>query len=207
MEFGVFVLMSLAIIITPGSDVALVTKNTLTHGKRGGIITVLGITAGVVVHILAAALGISAIIAQSAMLFTVIKYIGAVYLVYLGIQSLRSLRNKASRSEPAGQESEPAHGLSSFRQGLLSNVFNPKVAIFFLTFLPQFITTTETAFSQILLMGSTYAVLGIVWLFIYVWLIEAMRTFFRKPAAHKAMQGVTGTMLVAMGVTLALDKR
>jgi RhtB (resistance to homoserine/threonine) family protein len=207
MEYTVFVLMSLALIITPGADVALVTKNTLTYGKKGGMATVFGITAGIVVHMLAAALGISAIIAQSALLFTVVKYIGAVYLVYLGIQSFLSLRKKEQQPEAEVRPSDRENVPSGFRQGLLSNVLNPKVAIFFLTFLPQFVTSKESAFSQIVMMGSTYAVLGLIWLFIYIWLIEAMRTMFRKPATIKAFQGITGAMLITMGVKLALEKQ
>jgi RhtB (resistance to homoserine/threonine) family protein len=205
--YTVFVLMSLALIITPGADVALVTKNTLSHGKKGGMAAVFGITAGVLVHMLAAALGISAIIAQSALLFEIVRYIGACYLVFLGVQSLISLRKGRHQADTTGNKNETQNAPSGFRQGLLSNVLNPKVAVFFLTFLPQFVNPAENTFSQIFLMGITYAVLGLLWLTLYIWLIDAMRTMFHKPATQKTFQGITGTLLIAMGLKLAMEDR
>lgn len=204
-NYWLFVIMSLALVITPGADVALVTKNTLSLGKRGGLATVFGITAGTLVHMLAAALGISAIIAQSAALFEIIKYIGAIYLIYLGIQSLLSLRRSSplAHMEDGGRK----NSRSGFCQGLVSNVFNPKVAIFFLTFLPQFIVPGEHNLMQIVIMGLTHAVLGIIWLTIYIYLINAMRSLFQRSSTHKLFQGVTGTMLLGMGIKLALEKR
>lgn len=204
-NYWLFVIMSLALIIMPGADVALVTKNTLTLGKRGGMATVFGITAGTLVHMLAAALGISAIIAQSAALFEIIKYIGAIYLIYLGVQSLLSLRKSAPL--PPVVENGRKNSGSGFAQGLVSNVFNPKVAIFFLTFLPQFIVPGEHNLMQILIMGVTHAVLGVIWLTIYIYLIDAMRSLFQSQATHKVFQGVTGTMLLGLGIKLALEKR
>lgn len=203
-HYLVFVVMSLVLIITPGADVALVTKNTLSSGKKGGIATVLGVNTGILVHMLAAALGISAIIAKSAMLFDIIKYAGAIYLIYLGIQSLLSLRK--GNAAFAVSTAEEQKKTSGFYQGLITNVFNPKVALFFLTFLPQFIDRSESALPQIILMGLTYAVLGIIWLILYVHLIHSMRSLFQSKTTHKVFQGVTGTLLTGLGIKLALEK-
>jgi RhtB (resistance to homoserine/threonine) family protein len=204
-NYLLFVAMAMLLIITPGADFALVTKNTLTYGKKGGMATALGISAGILVHTLAAALGISAILAQSALLFEIVKYAGAAYLIYLGIQSLWSVKKTAPKTEK--KEETPLSGRSAFSHGLLTNVLNPKVAIFFLTFLPQFVDPNEYVFGQIIGMGVTYAVLGFLWLFFYTVLLQSLRSLFQRPATYQVLQGFTGLAMIGMGVKLALEKR
>jgi RhtB (resistance to homoserine/threonine) family protein len=204
-NYLLFVAMAMLLIITPGADFALVTKNTLTYGKKGGMATALGISAGILVHTLAAALGISAILAQSALLFEIVKYAGAAYLIYLGIQSLWSVKKTVPKTEK--KEETPLSGRSAFSHGLLTNVLNPKVAIFFLTFLPQFVDPNEYVFGQIIGMGVTYAVLGFLWLFFYTVLLQSLRSLFQRPATYQVLQGFTGLAMIGMGVKLALEKR
>ncbi|NGQ96863.1 LysE family translocator [Brevibacillus sp. SYP-B805] len=205
-HFGVFMTMAMILIVTPGADVALVTKNTLTHGRRGGMATALGISTGVLVHTLAAALGLSAILAQSAQLFELVKFAGAAYLIYLGIQALLTAR-KTMPPDGTREEASSHSARSTFFQGVLSNVFNPKVAIFFLTFLPQFVSPKGPVFGQIVGMGVTYAVMGTLWLFFYTVLLQSLRGFFQRRETYQALQGITGTAMIGLGIKLALEKR
>lgn len=157
----VFILMSILLIILPGPDTGLVTQNTLTNGKNGGLKTVFGVASGLMIHTLAAVFGLSAILVKSALLFSAFKYIGAIYLIYLGLMSLWALKKKKEVSIEGDKQSLNKNK-SNFRQGFLTNLLNPKVAVFFLTFLPQFLIPGNQPFLQLLAMGFTYTVLTIV---------------------------------------------
>ncbi|UFJ40747.1 LysE family translocator [Brevibacillus humidisoli] len=202
-----YVVMSIVLILTPGVDTALVTRSTIAYGKKGGAATALGITTGVIVHTLFAAFGLSAILAQSAFLYEVVKYIGAAYLIYLGISSLWFARKKQTSSTGAEQQERTYHGSSCFNQGLLTNVLNPKVALFFLTFLPQFVQPGGNTLLQFTLLGVTYAVLAIIWLFVYIYLIDLIRGWLQRPSTQRALEGITGVALLLFGLKLAFDRR
>jgi threonine/homoserine/homoserine lactone efflux protein len=135
-DFWVFAFASLMLNITPGNDMLYVASRSAGQGIRAGIISALGIMTGCLVHILAAVVGISAIIARSATAFDIIKYVGAAYLIYLGV---KSIFNKKESSFLRGEKLQPLSNLKIFTQGVITNVLNPKVALFFLAFLPQFI--------------------------------------------------------------------
>jgi RhtB (resistance to homoserine/threonine) family protein len=203
-SFYLYVMMSIVLILTPGADTMLVTKNTLSHGRWGGGSTALGTATGIMVHSLAAALGLSAILAKSAFLFDIVKYVGAAYLIYLGVSSFQSLRKKASSLEGSPLNSAQRTG---FTQGLVTNVLNPKVAIFFLTFLPQFVDPNQDAFIQMLGMGLTYAILLLIWLFLYVYLLEHVRAWMQRPITQQVFQASTGVMLLLFGIKLAFSHR
>lgn len=205
-QYALFVAASILLILMPGPDTGLVTSNTLSHGKKGGMETVIGITLGLVIHTLSAVVGLSAVIVKSALLFEAFKYIGAVYLLYLGFLSLRSCKNKEHVSLDQDQN-KANKGKSCFRQGFLTNVLNPKVAVFFLTFLPQFVETKYNTFMQFLGMGITYTLLTIVWFFLYIYLIEYIREWMKKPSTQRMLQGATGLVLVMFGIKLAFEKR
>lgn len=205
-HYTLFLVMAVLLILTPGADTGLVTRNTLAYGKSGGGSTALGTSTGILVHTLAASLGLSAILAKSAMMFEVIKYIGAIYLLYLGIVSLIAARK--NKSAPTVAEADiRKNSKSCFRQGVLTNVLNPKVAVFFLTFLPQFLDPARKPFLQLLGMGVTYAVLLVVWLFIYVYFISHIRQWMSKPSVLRSFEGITGFVLIGFGIKLALEKR
>lgn len=138
-QYYFFILMSILLVILPGPDTGLATNNTIIYGKIGGIRTVFGITTGLVIHTSAAVLGLSAIIVKSAFLFSVFKYVGALYLIYLGIMALWTIKNKRTSIDSDPALSNKFQNASCFRQGFLTNLLNPKVAVFFLTFLPQFV--------------------------------------------------------------------
>ncbi|MBO8165490.1 MAG: LysE family translocator [Brevibacillus sp.] len=207
-HYWLFVLMSIVLILTPGPDTALVTKSTLSYGKRGGTATALGVAAGIFVHTLFAALGLSLVLAKSVLLFEIVKYVGAAYLIYLGLTSFRSA--KKHEGEPIHHQVE-AGRLSQrgacFWQGVLSNVFNPKVALFFLTFLPQFVQPEGSTLVQFLVMGVTYAVLGTLWMLVYIYLIDYIRGWLQRPSTQRVLESVTGVALVLFGLKLALERR
>ena len=131
-NFYLFVIMSILLIILPGPDTAIATKNTLTFGKTGGFKTMFGTCCALFIHTLAAIIGLSAIIVKSAILFSVFKYIGAVYLFYLGIKTLWAIKNKGEASATKIIPESKYKNKSCFKQGFLTNILNPKVAIFFL---------------------------------------------------------------------------
>jgi RhtB (resistance to homoserine/threonine) family protein len=204
-NFGLFVIMCILLIILPGPDTAIATKNTLTVGRTGGFKTVLGTCCALLIHTLAAVVGLSAIIVKSAFLFSVFKYFGAVYLVYLGIKTLWALKqNKTTASDiPAESKYE---GKSCFKQGFLTNLLNPKVAVFFLTFLPQFVESGSQSFIPFLIMGITYMLLTALWFLFYIYLLDQIRAFMKKPRTQNVIEGITGTVLIGFGIKLALEK-
>jgi RhtB (resistance to homoserine/threonine) family protein len=204
-DFFTFLILSLFVVMSPGIDTALITKRTIADGRTDGYKMGLGITAGSLVHTFAAAFGLSAILMQSAAAFEIIKYAGAVYLIYLGLSSFISMKKK----KEAGIETEVESDMkkSAFNQGLLSNVLNPKVAMFFLTFLPQFVKTGENASQQLIIMGIIYTLLSISWFFIYVFFINYMREWLMSPKVQRVMDKATGLVLIGFGLKLALDKQ
>jgi RhtB (resistance to homoserine/threonine) family protein len=202
-NFYLFVITCIFLIILPGPDTAIMTKNTLTVGKQGGFKTMMGICCALSIHTLTAIAGLSAIIAKSALLFSIFKYIGAVYLIYLGIKSLWTLRNQETTELVVESKYK---NKSSFRQGFLTNLLNPKIAVFFLTFLPQFVDPGSHTFMPFLILGITYIVLTIVWYLFYIYLLNQISAFMKKPKTQKVIEGITGTILIGFGIKLALEK-
>lgn len=202
-NFYLFVLMSIFLIILPGPDTAIATKNTITVGRSGGLKTALGICCALLIHTSSAVLGLSAIIVKSALLFSIIKYVGAIYLIYLGVKTLWSLKKKEEVNIEMNTINKYKN-TSCFKQGFLTNILNAKVAVFFLTFLPQFVDSGNNTFLQFLIMGITYTILTIIWFLLYVYLINQISTFMKKPKAQNVIEGITGTILIGFGVKLAL---
>ena len=205
-NFYLFVLMCIFLIFLPGPDTALVTKNTLTARRIGGLKTALGICCALLIHTSAAVLGLSAIIVKSALLFSVFKYVGAVYLIYLGVKTLWSLRKKEEAASVEMNTKSQFENTSCFKQGFLTDILNPKVAVFFLTFFPQFVEPGSNTFLPFLIMGITFTVLSAIWLLLYVYLINQISAFMKKPKAQNIIEGITGTILIGFGIKLALEK-
>ncbi|MGR5980121.1 LysE family translocator [Bacillus cereus] len=198
--------MSICLIILPGPDTAMATKNTLIAGKVGGVKTVFGTCIALLIHTLAAVIGLSALIVKSALLFSIFKYVGALYLIYIGIKALLAVRNKEGvDTNDISLNNENKH-TSCFRQGFLTNLLNPKIAVFFLTFLPQFLNPNHNTFIQLLVMGLTYLVLTAFWFAFYIFLIDKISAFMKKPKTQRYIQGLTGIVLIGFGVKLAFEK-
>lgn len=199
-----FVGVATILIILPGADMALITRNTLALGRRRTMSTIAGIGAGCVIHATASAFGLSAILATSATAFSVMKTIGAAYLVWIGIQSIRSAGAPPSPPSAAPQKHL---GVGPFLQGFLTNLLNPKVAIFYLTFLPQFIAPGEPVLKRSFLLASIHIVMGIVWLTAYAWFVDRLGAILTRPRVKAWLERVTGSVLIALGARLAWERR
>jgi RhtB (resistance to homoserine/threonine) family protein len=199
-----FVAVAVLIILTPGPDMALMTRNALAHGRRAALFTGLGITVGLMVWTAASVIGLVAVLAASALAFTVVKLAGAVYLVYLGIRALLSLR------EPPTDDSTEtdAHAMGSpFRQGLLTNLLNPKIAVLFTSLIPQFVEPGPSATLQSLLLATIFVSLGLVWLTTYALIATAAADRLRGPTFRRALSAATGIVMVGLGLRLATEPR
>lgn len=208
-NISVFLIMCILLIILPGPDTAIATKNTLTVSRKGGLQTILGSCGGLLIHTCAAVIGLSAIIVKSAYVFAALKYIGAVYLCYLGIKTLWTLRTIRAQSPEVQDEANMVHKYSHqscFKQGFLTNVTNPKVAVFFLTFLPQFVDGTSGTFLPFLIMGLIYTTLTMLWFVFYVYLLDRISAFMKRPTTKAVIEGLTGAVLIGFGIKLALEK-
>jgi RhtB (resistance to homoserine/threonine) family protein len=200
-QIWLFLSIAILLAVTPGADMALVMRNTLSGGRSAAWQTVLGIEAGVVVHAVASSAGLSVILAQSAAAFTAVKTAGAAYLVWLGVQSIRK-----SRAPAAELAATPATG-SRFLEGLLTDVLNPKVALFFLTFLPQFISPGEPVLQKSLLLAGIHIVISGVWLMMYAQFIAGISGFLGRAGVRRRLEGITGGLLVVVGLRLAFAQR
>lgn len=201
-DFLTFLVLTLFVVMSPGVDTALITKRTITDGRKSGYKMALGITSGSLVHTFAAAFGLSAILLQSAFAFEIVKYVGAIYLIYLGISSFIKRKNQNAHQEADA----PLKRKSAFKQGLLSNVLNPKVAMFFITFLPQFVQSGTDITIQLITMGVIYTFLSITWFFLYVFFINYLREWLMSEKVQNLMEKTTGIVLIGFGVKLALEK-
>ena len=204
-DFLVFAFASLVLNITPGNDMLYVATRSTSQGIKAGITSALGIAGGCIVHLLAAVAGLSVIIANSAAAFNIIKYAGAAYLIYLGIKSFLSKKNKFTINDKV----ESASLSKLFWQGVLTNVLNPKVALFFLAFLPQFIHPEKgnTAL-QILLLGLWFNFSGTVVNSIVAILFGRLGNWLAdKQAFIKWQNKITGLLLVGLGIKVALSSK
>src|SRR5580698_5772857 len=197
-----FFIASLLLNLTPGNDMLYVASRSISQGVKGGVVSALGVFAGCFVHISAAVLGLSIIISKSAYLFQLIKFAGAGYLIYLGVKAflLKPAVNKADE-KPA-----KANYLKLFKQGILTNALNPKVAVFFLSFLPQFINPSSSFFKmQLFILGIWFAVQGTLVLIIVACILGKTKDFFRKnPKVWMIQEKVTGLILIGLGIRIAL---
>lgn len=204
-NFWVFALTGLLLNLTPGNDMLYVIARSSGQGMKAGIISALGIGAGCIVHILAAVVGLSALIAQSALAFDIIKYAGAAYLIYLGMRSVMSKKH----SIKINRDLQKLSYNKIFWQGFITNVLNPKVALFFLAFLPQFINIHEGSTSlQILFLGSWFDVVGTLVNILVALLFGKIGAWLsRSPGFIQWQERITGMILIGLGIKLALSSK
>jgi threonine/homoserine/homoserine lactone efflux protein len=191
------------IIILPGPDMALVLQNGLARGRRAAIETALGINAGLLVWAVAAALGLAALLHASAPAFMLLKLAGAAFLVWLGLRAL----NEARRGSPDASAVPRRRKTSPFRQGFLSNLLNPKIALVFTTLIPQFVDPGDPAVAQTLLLAAIFIVIGLGWLTSYALLVAKVGALLKRSVVRRGLNAVTGTVLTALGVRLAFERR
>jgi len=204
-DYWLFVLAGVLLNLTPGQDTFYILGSSIAQGRRVGVASALGICSGCVVHTLAAAAGLSAILATSATAFTIVKLVGAGYLIYLGIRFILARDQSASISA----HEAPRQAWKAFRQGVVTNVLNPKVALFFLAFLPQFIDpASPTKVAAFIALGLTFIATGTTWcLFLAIAAAPVRRFFAGHPRAYTRLSQAAGTLFVALGVRLAVSER
>jgi threonine/homoserine/homoserine lactone efflux protein len=207
-----FVIVATLLAVTPGADTLLVVRNVLTRGRTAALATVAGIAGGCVVHAVLSAVGVSLILVRSAEAFAALKLCGAAYLIALGVQSVwRWLRSDDRLSvEPAvgpGAASPPSRRLRSFAEGLLTNLLNPKVGIFYLAFLPQFIGPGDAVLGRSLLLAALHIGIGVVWLCVVSLGVGRIRPLVERPLWRARLDGMSGAVLIALGVRLAAARR
>lgn len=196
--------------ITPGADMAVVTRITLVHGKRAAWLASLGIVTGLLCWALASTMGLAALLHASATAYTGFRVVGAAYLIWLGIQSLRGAHGRAGhggvQDVPAVVPAADIGGTAAYRQGLLSNLLNPKVGVFYSTFLPQFIAPGDPVVATSLLLAGIHIIMGVVWLFAYAAMVARAGDVLRRPRVRIQMERLTGAVLVAFGLRLSLER-
>jgi threonine/homoserine/homoserine lactone efflux protein len=195
------------VIITPGPDTALVTKNALMYGRRASIATAFGVVAGLLVWTVAAALGVAAIVHASATAFTVMKLAGAAYLIWLGIQALRAAGRGSSADARAASAGRTLAGRRGFRQGLINDLANPKIAAFFTSLLPQFIDGGHSVLAPLLVLGAIFAALTLTWLIAFALMASKAGGLLTRPRVKAGLDRLTGVVLIGLGLRLATERR
>ena len=198
---GLFVVAAVVLLLTPGPAVLYIVARSVEQGRLAGLVSALGVHVGTLVHVAAAALGVSALLVSSALAFDIVKYLGAVYLVYLGARKL------VGWDEPAGGRALAPRSLRRlFGQGVVVNVLNPKTALFFLAFLPQFVDVARGAVGfQILVLGLIFVALGVMSDGLYAVAAGTAGTWLKRDGRIlRAERYVSGSVFVGLGVTAAL---
>ena len=199
-NFAIFFAASWALVITPGPDIFYVITQGFAHGKKAGVLSAVGVTIGILVHTMFAAFGLALILRTSAIAFLIIKFAGAGYLIYLGVKSI------FDRSEMLIDTSKPStNSKKIFVQGILTNVLNPKVALFFLAFLPQFVNPAQGNIPfQMACLGGFFALFGLIFLLFLGYFSGNIGTWIsKKDGLAKKIKWVTGSILIGLGLKLA----
>jgi threonine/homoserine/homoserine lactone efflux protein len=202
-----FITITLVLTVTPGMDTIIILRNVLRGGKLDGYYTAFGICSGLFVHASISSLGISVILANSVVLFSYMRTAGAFYLIWLGASTIYgAFRNK----QPILLTKKPIENmrvqpLKSFREGITSNVLNPKPAIFYMAFFPQFIGQNDSVFTKSMLLASIQFVIGVSWLIILSHLICRLTYIIEKPSVKKSLDMISGSILVLLGLKLGLE--
>ena len=205
-HYWLFIATAIVLVLTPGQDTFFILGRSLAGGRSAGIAAALGITCGSVIHTLLAALGLSALLATSPSAFMAVKFAGAAYLIYIGV---RALLSRAQGLPGADTRNAGAGDWPAFRQGIVSNLLNPKVALFFLALMPQFISAGSTnKVGAFLALGLTFVSLGLAWCTtLAVGAAWLRKVFLRRPSLATWMNRVAGTMFIALGLRLATTRQ
>lgn len=201
-----FIMAAIILNLTPGVDTMYILTRSVSQGRRAGLVSVAGIMTGCVVHVLCAAFGLSLILSTSATAFTIIKWAGAVYLIFLG---LKTLMDKRTAFETADNKFAPKDLIKIYRQGVITNVLNPKVALFFLSFLPQFINPQAVQGPlPFLVLGATFLVTSSIWCIVLTGTAALMtRTLRNNRRVGLILQKLSGTIFIGFGLKLAFDSQ
>ena len=204
-NFALFITTGILLNLTPGPDTLYILGRSIAHGRPAGVASALGISVGSIFHTGAAALGLSAVLATSAWAFLFVKLAGGAYLIFLGIRAL--LEKQHDLSLP--RHFKRSGATAAFRQGIVTNILNPKVALFFLAFLPQFIETNAPSKTvAFILLGLTFVMTGTAWCLVLAWLSSAFSAQLREnPTITAWLNRAVGSLFVFLGLRLALEAR
>ncbi len=193
--------------VTPGVDTMLIIRNTSRGGFRDGAVSSLGICSGLFVHAGISAVGISVILLHTAWAFTGLKLVGAFYLMWLGVSNWKGVLSTKQMQVKSGSLPEACgfKPVRSLREGFLSNVLNPKTAVFYMAFLPQFITPSGSALMQSLALAGCHFMIAMIWQCFLAMTVNQAGKWLQKPRVSRIMGGVTGTVMIAFGLKLAVD--
>jgi len=201
-----FVGVAVVVVVTPGPDTALTLRNALVGGRRAGVLTAVGVVGGQAIWTLATSAGIAALLVASRPAFTALRYAGAAYLIYLGLRSLlAAVRGGGTPALDRGPGRPPP--VAAFRQGIISNLANPKSAVFFTSLLPQFAPSGRASFPALLALGLLYCSITLAWLSAYAVAVAKVGVVLRRPIIRRAIEAVTGVVLAALGLRLASERR
>jgi threonine/homoserine/homoserine lactone efflux protein len=202
-----FLGLSALVIVTPGPDTALTIRNTLLGGPRAGTLTAVGVAVGQAIWTLATCLGLAALLAASAPAFTWLRWLGAAYLIYLGWDAMFGARRNRSLVGSSFPSRPRLGAVAAMRQGVLSNLGNPKMAVFFASLLPQFAPSGRPTFAGLLALGLVFCLMTLAWLSLYAWVIARAGDVLQRSGVRRAIEGITGAALIAFGVHLATERR
>lgn len=202
----VYVGIVVAIVLLPGPDTAVVTKNALIHGREAALGSAVGTNAGVAVWTGATALGVAAILRSSSTVYDALKLVGALYLVWIGVRTLWDSRNGRGREGGDAVPRRAIDGRGGFMQGLFSDLANPKVGIFFTSLLPQFVSPHGSALEQMLLLGGIYIAISLVWMCGYALVAVRLAHLLSRPRVKAGIDRFSGFVLVGVGIRLALER-
>jgi threonine/homoserine/homoserine lactone efflux protein len=206
-SFMAFLGVSAVVIMTPGPDTAVTVRNTLLGGRLAGILTALGISTGQAIWALATSFGVVALLVASEVLFQAVKYAGAAYLIYLGLHAVIGAWRGRDDSPAVARGGVRLKLGKAFAQGLMSDLGNPKMAVFFASLLPQFAAPGEGLFAALMSLGLVFSLMTFLWLTAYAFIIAKAGEVLRRPAIRRWIEGITGTLLVALGVRIAAEQR
>jgi threonine/homoserine/homoserine lactone efflux protein len=202
-----FFIVALLLTISPGPDTAVVLRASVSGGRRHGVASAAGISTGVLLWAAASALGVSALLTASHAAYDTLRLLGAGYLGWLGLKALRSAFAPAADTESVDVEQRGLTLRSAFRTGLVTNLLNPKVGVFYITVLPQFIPDGVPVLAASLLLAGLHITLGMSWLTLLAWGADRAKALLRKDSARRSVESATGVVLIGFGVRTALSRR
>lgn len=205
-HFLVYVGVVIAIILLPGPDTAVVTKNALIHGRGAALGSAVGVNVGLSVWTVATALGVASLLKASGSVYTALKLVGAAYLVYIGVRALLDSRRAAPGSQAGARSARTLDGRGGLTQGMLSNLANPKIAIFFTSLLPQFVSGHGSALLQMLLLGGAFVALNVAWMCSYALAAVRLSNVLSRARVKAAINRISGVALIGVAIRLAIER-
>jgi RhtB (resistance to homoserine/threonine) family protein len=206
-HFSVYVGVVIAIALLPGPDTAVVTKNALIHGRGAALGSAIGVNVGLTVWTVATALGVASLLKTSETIYTTLKLIGALYLIWIGARALWDSRRATAGPGTVAVPGRTIDGRRGFNQGVISNLANPKVAIFFTSLLPQFVSPSGSALIQMLLLGVAFIAINITWMCSYALAAVRMSDVLSRARVKGAIDRISGIVLIGVGIRLATERR